>query len=465
MKQQEKFDDIIRQKFAEKEFLFNEENWEKAEKMIDSAARIKSIVKWSAVFSVGIFIGAALMLPFVVKMNDESTKKISQSEINKKDFREEKIITKSDDYQQTENIIQPETKEENLQEAKMVFSDKINKKIHSAEKENLQQTKMVFSDKPNQKIHSAEKENKISKDESNMLANEISFPKNQSVKDDLKNNKQTNTFLQNTSGKSDNTEKNLQENISLAPITNQALQVDALSVTNINQQSDNIKSETNSSSVVSQNNSAELPLIQSKGLASATIFSIDAGTDFALGWSYNDTIEARGFNPVFGIGITHYFNPQWVLYSGIQYGSIAHLAMSKKTFSTKIFEFGCSTIDTVIDTKLLYYVVFPLQLQYHFNYKNSIGIGGSVSYLVNTKSNVYNKTDMIQKTKTGYYVGAFNQWDVALSLSYRRTFSEKFSVSVLANYGLFDIKENSFFAREKFERNIGLKILFSYNLF
>ena len=39
MSEQEKYDELIRQKFAEKEFIFNEENWEKAEKILDLSKR------------------------------------------------------------------------------------------------------------------------------------------------------------------------------------------------------------------------------------------------------------------------------------------------------------------------------------------------------------------------------------------------------------------------------------------
>ncbi|MEK6615669.1 MAG: hypothetical protein AABZ32_06105, partial [Bacteroidota bacterium] len=109
--------------------------------------------------------------------------------------------------------------------------------------------------------------------------------------------------------------------------------------------------------------------------------------------------------------------------------------------------------------------------QYCFDTKNTIGIGGSVSYLVNTTSNVvaysknsFGSTDMNQKKQFGFMNG-FNKWDASLAISYRRRISEKFSISASANYGLLDIKENSFFSRENFERNIGLKILFRYDLF
>jgi hypothetical protein len=57
----EEFDDIIRQKFAEKEFMFNEANWEKAEMKIDAARRMKKILLWGTLFSIGLITGICLM--------------------------------------------------------------------------------------------------------------------------------------------------------------------------------------------------------------------------------------------------------------------------------------------------------------------------------------------------------------------------------------------------------------------
>ena len=55
------FDDIMRQKFAEKEFTFNEANWEKAEQKMDASIRLKKIIRWSAIFSTGIITGIFVM--------------------------------------------------------------------------------------------------------------------------------------------------------------------------------------------------------------------------------------------------------------------------------------------------------------------------------------------------------------------------------------------------------------------
>lgn len=58
--QEGQFDELIRQKFAEKEFIFNEENWEKMENKIASERKIGRITLWSSIFSIGLISGIAI---------------------------------------------------------------------------------------------------------------------------------------------------------------------------------------------------------------------------------------------------------------------------------------------------------------------------------------------------------------------------------------------------------------------
>jgi hypothetical protein len=64
MSEQEKYDELIRQKFAEKEFIFNEENWEKAEIMLDKYKKTKKIFWLSSIFLIGLITGITCMLLF-----------------------------------------------------------------------------------------------------------------------------------------------------------------------------------------------------------------------------------------------------------------------------------------------------------------------------------------------------------------------------------------------------------------
>jgi hypothetical protein len=64
----------------------------------------------------------------------------------------------------------------------------------------------------------------------------------------------------------------------------------------------------------------------------------------------------------------------------------------------------------------------------------------------------------------GYYEGAFSPYDIAATLAYKRSIKRKLNFCAVAHAGLIDIKLNNFFNQEYFERNIGLKLTFIYEL-
>ena len=229
--------------------------------------------------------------------------------------------------------------------------------------------------------------------------------------------------------------------------------------------------KTDSSATV-KHNIAE-PLMPGKEqVVKKNIFFVEAGSGFAMGWNYHDTTEGQGLNPVAGIGVTHILNSKWFLHSGIQGNTIGYLNSSQHTIKYINNDFGYNSMDSIIATNWLYYVTVPIQIQYDLNKKNSIGVGAAVSYLItgSGKITTYHQSDDFGITnqkvisQTGYVKG-FNQWNASVMVLYRRKFSNRISASLIPYLGLMDIKNNSFFIREYFERDMGVKILFSYTIF
>ncbi len=201
------------------------------------------------------------------------------------------------------------------------------------------------------------------------------------------------------------------------------------------------------------------------------VLSVEAGTNFVTGWSYGNTTEGRGFNPIVGIGYTHIINPTWSVHTGVFFNTIGYLSSSTYTDSHTNYDFGYTAKDTSITTKWLYYITVPLQLQYNLDEKNYIGIGGTLSYLINSSGTIttYNQNSFTVTNKqtvaqTGYYNG-FNSWNATVMALYGRKLTSRLSASLTAYFGLMDIKSNSVFAEQKFERETGLRILVSYNIF
>lgn len=624
MNQEENFDDLIRQKFDEKEFVFNDENWEKAEKKIDAVRRLSKIYLWTSIFIVGLIIGVGLTLLLVGNKKSENTKNVSELNLQKDNKTEilsdgnsglEKSNSELSSDKLKENTVskKEEEKQNSLEEKSgLITNDNQNSEKESKGKElspgNIQHNIPASLNKANKELLSpknigAGNENTGSNKEAKLIANKTSNPNNQILKKAAKGksgnevskkgennnsvkekksqinnnatilNELTSSERVKDKSKSSGTEdvpeqdgnninsdispstqveKNIQKNnndLSLeksasegklenevpAPAVfaqNEGLEsnivlkegnqaeknsqkynpdvselnsgkdeksnnepppLTPLSMQNAEQQNDSAANYDKTTELLQQisteivkqkvdssvqiNLTAAPPVVPS-GLASATFFSIEAGTNLEIGWQYGEATEGGGFNPILGIGVSHYFNQKWSLYSGVQYGSIAYLKVSKKSFSDVSYGFGSITVDTVIDTKYLHYAVVPFMFQYSFNDKNAISIGGSISYLLNSKSKVTintttvsavttdsNEVSSTAKSELGYYANAFNKWDASLAIGYRRRISQRFNVAAITNFGLADIKNNEFFTRDTFERNIGLKITLSYNLF
>ncbi len=508
MSDDEKFDDIIRGKFAEKEFVFNEENWEKAEQKIDSSRRIRKFGKWAVVFTIGLFSGVALMFPFVGNKNETTKNEIAATSDNRKTGNEiaelrrteqEKNVAPQPEFpaDQKEETASPENKNTHAEHNSSSDKSKDNSIIASASfPEKANKRTADLSGKPKQEIAEVASSPKTHPDKSSEENNATASgkKKNTESKKENKNSsgetkpvpeektKSEQLFAQNIPDSAQKetaeekssavTGKNtVNEKQSLAE-QKKALNDSASEKTKEPEvKGESISKRTtplDSSAAISQSNAAEQPA--KRGLASANFVSIEGGADFILGWKYHDTLEGRGFNPRFGFGLMHCFNQKWAISSGLLFRSVSHLNTTKQYTSTT-YDFGSITIDTAIETKSLYYVMLPLQLHYSFDQKNSISIGGSASCLVNSRSNVvvtskdnFNKTD-VNTTKQFGFMSGYSRLDAAMSVGYRRKVTEKFSVSASASYGLIDLRSNSFFGKNTFERNLGLNISVVYDLF
>ncbi len=72
MNEEQKFDELINSKLSEREFPFDELNWDEAERLIIKQERWVRIKRVSLVFSAGLFLGVAVMVPFVLNNRTSS---------------------------------------------------------------------------------------------------------------------------------------------------------------------------------------------------------------------------------------------------------------------------------------------------------------------------------------------------------------------------------------------------------
>lgn len=571
MSEQEKYEELIRQKFAEKEFIFNEENWEKAEKMLDSGKRSKKIFGWSMVFLIGVVTGSFLMF-FLTREGQHSAKNDAHA-VLKNTRRTEEITTPlnrttSNDQKSNSSSSQQTTETANGNEDPLTTTSPKTEnepEFHSSANENRTDAKThkttiapskVKGNRSNEMLTNAEQ---LADEDTRSAGNDLKKHKQTSTlsgKEDMakatkkiKNKKSvsrdespevavnsevsgkdavigTNKKLKtkNTaSGKNTTTEK--EETATLAlnktkkssgkkvaktvvkdtsseqaketveamkgeqaaadssaqlAVTAETAKEDVASTDSVKQQEialvsadSTLKADSVVTPPIAKEN-VVAPSLPLDGLATTTIFSMDAGAHAQLGWQYSDTIEGRGITPIAGISLTHYFNQKWSAVLGVQYNCIAYLKASTKNITSTTYSFGAVTTSATVKPGILNYVNVPFLIQYHFNNANAVLIGGTGGLLLNKKSAVETQTFYTTPDSTNpsyktyyqnYYKHSFNSYYASVCVGYRRKISSHFNLTAMIHYGLSDVKKNTFFLRNAVERDSGLKLILSYNIF
>jgi chemotaxis protein histidine kinase CheA len=205
------------------------------------------------------------------------------------------------------------------------------------------------------------------------------------------------------------------------------------------------------------------------------ILFMEAGATYLLGWNNGGNNEAGGFNLLAGVNFQHYFSNTISAQIGVQYSTISNLTNTSHTISTVKYDFGMEQDITAIKYQKLHYLVAPVKVVFNAGDKNFIGVGCNVGYLLNsdskkenykTNSNDPNATkNGLTSTKESGYVQGFNPFDIQVSASYRRKLYKGLSANAEFIYGLTDTKNNSFFKSNNFDRTVGFKLTLCYDLF
>ncbi|HWY98973.1 MAG TPA: porin family protein [Bacteroidia bacterium] len=518
MTEEEELKNILNSKLSSEEVPFDEENWEEAEKMIDTARKKEKRRRWAIIFFIGLVAGIAVMVPFALKTNNNDTRTNTTPVNEPKDkpaasngnspSKAPPIIS------QPGNISQPNSSGATItvnktEPAGNTHTDKSlaenTNKIESTKKTSCISNQHTVVSK--NRVSASVSFNKTHAKQKNTTTIATKYSRNKSAKDKTNppassNNSGSNNNMQSNSTASVRTKavKN-EEPVKNNPadITNTPVSVTQQTSPVINnppkkepvkQNTITIASDSAQKSVTAANttkkDSAVKKIDTTKPVAQANpalpppsakkplrkdIISVEAGTSYSLGWSYGNTTEANGFNPVAGFGFTHLFDSTWAIHIGAYYTTINNLSSSTYTSQHTNYDFGYSATDTTITTKWLHYITLPVQLQYNINNKNYIGAGGSISYLITSTGTMttYNQTAFTAAnkaviTQTGYSKG-FNTFNASVMALYGRRFSDKLSASIIAYFGLMDIKDNAFFSTQQFERESGLRILLAYDIF
>ncbi|HET7818534.1 MAG TPA: hypothetical protein VFL70_04460, partial [Bacteroidia bacterium] len=344
MKEEKDFDKIIRSKFAEKEFIFNEANWERVEQRLDADRTRALVIRRSLIFIIGLSIGILLMFPFIFSSEEESNKGIPRVNVSTQSVPslKQKIRIESEN---NSSLIGRKSKESDT------FPVGAENKSETEKQSEINPAHLVAIDAPSSALtHTSPISNKSSQQNVTEVSKGIASLRaatpstSQELTESLRSSENNNSITQAT--KEQKKDLPSENNNNTSPIDSSSLlpknsnysstlQQDTYSTplidsTIANNQPHAEKSKTDSSKVdtvlinpIDSNNQPTSE--QKKSKNTVPHFSLEVGADYVLGWNYGDISEANGLNPVFGIGVSHHLNSKWSLLTGIHYGSITRL--------------------------------------------------------------------------------------------------------------------------------------------
>ncbi|MBI3509578.1 MAG: outer membrane beta-barrel protein [Bacteroidetes bacterium] len=183
-----------------------------------------------------------------------------------------------------------------------------------------------------------------------------------------------------------------------------------------------------------------------------TKFIVVAGANYTIGWKYGSGVEARGFNPIAGMEMERELKPKWAVRFGIHYERIGYLKGYREIISDSKPGFGMNNTITTIIPQQLHYMSFPFLIERKTGKHFIAGIGIDINYLFNTTSRIEigQQTDgnqpQVMQTKNEYgHMDGFNRVDVQLSMFCRYGIGRHWDIELQDMIGIGTIKRQSYF--------------------
>ncbi len=446
------FNDILRSKFSEKEHPFDERNWKAMRTMIDESRAKKKRTLFilgslalllCAIGTAGILewkstIGNANVVSNSVKSNTASPSAATNS------------ATAATTTRQTINST-PSISTNNL------LSNSSNNSVASANK--TQATKAVSVAANSQPLKNAgNKKHKTKSGNSAIGASDKEIADlNKTIADVENNTAEKNVISVKESSEAPLTQAKLPVN-STPPVTPK---VPAPPVAKVNTKA------PDTASSLPQRFSDEPRIYNGK----KQMISIDAGTYYSGGWSPSINItQGSGFNYVVGVGYTRYLSKKWFLKTGIQFSDFGHMGSYTYNYQHSSVQNPNLINDSAITTKRLYYLSIPVQFEKFVGHKSSLGLGGSVSFLLSSTASAttYQQLDNnppanYQNYSQNIHLNGYNTLTASAYGLYRYTFNRHFSTYLMI-YFMTPVDNKSFFGENLYFYNTGAKLLVSYTL-
>lgn len=477
MKNEDEFDELLRNKFSdESSFPFEEDKWARMEEMIIADERKKKLRKFFFIYFSGFITALIILIPIYWFSGNGNG-----------NYKNEKQQTQSKEHlQASSKNVSHTTKKDKIpgdNEPKVTSGDSVSKdsKSNSTQETGSEKTSEIYV--AENKTQNEEKINKTVKGSTNDKQNQAAS-KRKKVRRNKIQNKQENdinkqkldltVFDENNKNHSNErgTEANtleikkddsrLKDSISKQEALKAAAKSDSLDLA---QKDSILAAQQDSLKLVQSNQIKPDSIIPDPDNFAKFSFYASVGAHYNLGFSAND---GQSFSPYIAGVFQYRFSKSWAFNTGLGFFRVSNFNFEKQ-ITERSYDFGYRDHITAIQQKHIYYASIPLEINKIWN-KNSFGFGVSPTFIFLNQSEVstYEKTSLSESDKTS--VSSFkhgyglNPLDVQLSLSYYRYLGNKWLVGGSYNIGLLDVRQNSWTTNNTIERNQFIRLNLIYKI-
>ncbi|HTF04292.1 MAG TPA: outer membrane beta-barrel protein [Bacteroidia bacterium] len=194
---------------------------------------------------------------------------------------------------------------------------------------------------------------------------------------------------------------------------------------------------------------------------------IQAGATYVARFSNGDK-SGQSINPVIGGGYNFWLARRWSLQAGLRYTFINNASDSSSSTVTTTYGFGVTNHYTETRMQRLHYFSLPIQAYWRINGLHSLTAGGAFNYLAYSENREQSYSENNGTLSQSTYRTVFgqtpglNRFDGMFFAGYSLTIGQHFSAEATVYCGLADLKNNSTFGINRFERNKGVMVLLQY---
>jgi len=522
MNEEEKFDELINSKLSEREFPFDELNWDEAERLIIQQERLSKLRRTFLIFSGGLILGIAVMLPFVLSNHNAATNPIaSKSNLISTPLAQNNVAAPAN--QATENIANKNSSK-NIKASVPVQSAFVKKNNRTGIQANSSKIATIKKKVKSQPTVWAAKDDNVAYDQpvsDNIIASAPETNKiaanTETVNPKESNSVNAQTANSNSAPVNNNTvqEGSASQN-GVVPKTNENIPTNAtpkntaptnsnIANSGVNNNKSNNNNTTSAAKTIAKtpkakppkkevaaksdskgNNTAASPIKRDSIMAVErsiipgteqpyqpvyvpNILSVYAGANYSFGWDNNGAKEGNGITPLGGFIYTHYFSYRYSASIGVGYSELNKL---NKTYTGSVVEYNSGQYSdiTMVTPQRIYYLTIPIKIQCNFTDRSIASIGVDALYVVTTRSNIttYHESPAGEtmggsSMQSGYTQG-FSNFDFQLTGAYTRMLTDRLSIRPEYYFGINYIETKSFPGINQLERNQGLRIVILYHL-